>query len=369
MHSKRTRTVFAIFLIVAALFLFSEPQAAAPAAPSLVARPYPGSVPEHMKEGRHAPCGDNANTWCFLTRDSVEKVRAFYAQEGIRLEPIAAKLLPGIGAGISNLEQDLRYQLDDDWPIGSLHVAPREFYRTTGADDVPSYFNALAVMTRRQRTPLKGGKARQAVIDDKVLGGFALSPVTKPFIALYGNTFLEPDLLVPLYNRRMAVLNAFYRIVDGASAVEQKREEMRGRFTAQVGGTAADLDAREEELRQELRQLLARKPEKKGQYQAVKRGIHNRETREKAQPELDKILMSDPELAAWKKRSDALAGQVQEREVKGAAQAGRQLQVEDVEAFLQTLEPDGYTTRILISGSEGRRVTRDAATLKREWRN
>jgi len=369
MHSKRIRTVLAIYFVVAALFLFSEPRAAAPTMPSLVARPYPGSVPEHMKEGKHAPCGDNENAYCFLTRDAVEKVRAFYAQEGIRLEPIAAKVLPGIGGGISNLEQDLRYQLDNDWPVGSLHVAPREFYRTTGADDVPSYFNAVAVMTRGQRAPLKGEKARQTVIDDKVLGGFALSPVTKPFIALYGNTFLEPDLLVPLYNRRMAVLSAFYPSVDHASVVEQKREEMRERFTAPAGAPAADLDARKDELREELRKLLARKPEKKGQYQALKRGIHNKESREKIQPELDKILMSDPELAAWKKRSDALARQVQEREAKGAAQAGRRLQAEDVDAFLQALEKDAYYTRILISGSEGRRVTRDAATLKREWRN
>jgi len=235
---------------------------------------------------------------------------------------------------------------------------------------VPSYYNALAVMTRGQRPPLKGEKARQAVIDDKVLGGFALTAVTKPFIAQYGNTFLDPDLLVPLYNKRMAVLSAFYPTVDHASVVEQKREEMRGRFTAPAGGgTSADLDAKEDELREELRQLLNRKPEKKGQYQSLKRGIHNKESREKIQPELDKILMSDPELAAWKKRSDALARQVEEREAKGAAQAGRQLQVEDVDAFLQTLEKDGYATRILISGSEGRRVTRDAATLKREWRN
>ena len=369
MQSKRTGTVFAIFLVAAAVFLYSEPRAAAPDMPALVARPYSGSVPEHLKDGKHAPCGDNANTWCFLTRDPEEKVRAFYAREGITLEPIAAKLLPGLGAGISNLEQDLRYQLDNDWPIGSLHVAPREFYRTTGADDVPSYFNALAVMTRGQRPPLKGEKARQAVIDDKVLGGFALSPVTKPFVALYGNTFLEPDLLVPLYNRRMATVSAFYPTVDGRSVVEQKREEMRGRFIAPAGGTSADLDAREDELREELRQLLARKPEKKSQYQALKRGIHNKESREKIQPELDKILMSDLELAAWKKRSDALARQEQEREAKGAAQASRQLQVEDVDVFLQSLEKDAYYTRILISGSEGRRVTRDAATLKREWRN
>jgi hypothetical protein len=369
MHSKRTGTVFCIFLIVAALFLFSEPQAAAPAMPGLVARPYPGAVPEHLKDGKHAPCGDNANTWCFLTRDPVEKVLAFYAQEGIRLEPIATKLLTGIGGGISSLEQDLRYQLDNDWPIGSLHVAPREFYRTKGADDVPSYFNAVAVMTRGQRAPLKGEKARQTVIDDKVLGGFALSPVTKPFIALSGSTFLEPDLLVPVYNRRMPVLNAFYRNVDGASVVEQKREEMRGRFTAQAGGSAAGLDAREDELRQELRQLLNRKPEKKNRYQSLKRGIHNKESREKIQPELDKILMSDPELAAWKKRSDALTREAQEREAKGAAQTGRRLQPEDVDAFLQALEKDAYFTRILISGSEGRRVTRDAATLRREWRN
>lgn len=355
-------------IILSLLLLSSELYAAAAPMPELVARPYPGSVPEHMKDGKHIVCGDNENAYCFLTRDTVEKVRAFYAKEGISFQPIAAKDLPSIGAGTSNIEQDLRYQLDSDWPVGSLHVAPREFYKTKGADDTPSYFNAVAVMTRKQRAPLAGEKARQAVIEDKVLGGFALSPVTKPFVALYGNIFLEPDQLVPLYNRSMAVLSGYYRSVDGHTVVEQKREEMRQRFTAgDAAGPAGDRDAKEEALRQELKELLARKPDKKGQYQSLKRGIHNKESRERIQPEMDKVLMSDPELAAWKKRSDAFQQQEKERETKSAAHAGRQMQVKDVEVFLQALEKDAYYTRILINASEGKRVKRDAATLRSEW--
>lgn len=62
--------------------------------------------------------------------------------------------------------------------------------------------------------------------------------------------------------------------------------------------------------------------------------------------------MSVPELAAWKKRSDAL----EQQSNQGAAQENRTLRDEDVEAYLQALEKEVYYTRILIHQSEGRRV-------------
>jgi hypothetical protein len=213
--------------VITAIILVSGPDVAAQGMPALVAKPYPGAVPEHMKDGKQTLCSDNENTYCFLTRDPVEKVKAFYAQEGIRLEPIPAGALANIGGGRSNFELALRYQLAEK-PIGTLLVAPVEFYQTKGADDTPSYFNAVAVMTGAQRVQVPGDdKGRQAVIDDEVLGPLALSPQTKPLVAVYGNVFLDPAQLVPHYNQHLAMLSGFFRYVDGNSVAQQKREDMR----------------------------------------------------------------------------------------------------------------------------------------------
>jgi len=75
--------------------------------------------------------------------------------------------------------------------------------------------------------------------------------------------------------------------------------------------------------------------------------------------------MSDPELADWKKRSDALEQQAGRAE--GSPQNNRTVRDIDVEAYLQALEKEVYFTRILIHKSEGRESRADAATLRREW--
>ncbi len=368
--------------VLTVLVLVSGPEAAAQGMPALVAKPYPGAVPEHTKAGKHARCGDNENTYCFLTRDPVDKVRAFYAQEGIRLESIAAKAVAKIGGGRSNFELALRYQLSDKL-IGTLLVAPVEFYQTKGSDDTPSYFNGVAVMTGSQRVQLQeDAKGRQAVIDDEVLGPLALSPETKPFVAIYGNVYLDPAQLVSHYNRHLAMLSGFFRNVDGNSVAQQKREEMRLRLTTPVaasGSSEDELDARRDAMRKELREIWARKTDKRRQYQMVElkaaqmRAAGDKDARKKIQPELDQIMMGDPELAAWKKRSDALEQQAKEVRAKEPAQQGglgnRELRNEDVAAFLQTLEKEVYYTRILIHASEGRRVKRDAATVQGEWKS
>jgi len=110
MNSNNAKIISRIFLILAALILVSGAQAAAQDMPVLVAKPYPGAVPEHTKGGKHVTCGDNEEAYCFLTRDPVEKVRANYAQQGIRLESVTAEELAGIGGGRSDLVP-LRVQL------------------------------------------------------------------------------------------------------------------------------------------------------------------------------------------------------------------------------------------------------------------
>lgn len=358
--------IHGVFIVLASLNLVAGAQAAAQDMPTLVAKPYPGAVPEHTKGGKHVTCGDSRGAYCFLTRDPVEKVSAFYARQGIKLEYWGSKALAkNEGGWYFNLVQELRVELDS--MPGELHAAPLEYYQTKGADDEPSYFNGVMVMAGAKRLPLQANdKGRQAVIDDRVLGHFALSPISKLGVPLYGNIYMEPAQLVPHYNRHLEMLSGYFREVDGGSAMGLKYAEMHPDWTQPMGASSGnEMDAKEESMRVELNEILARKPEKKNQYRALKRSIHNKESREKIQPELNKILMSDPELAAWKKRSDTLEQQERANE---SAQNNRSLRDEDVETYLQEMEKEVYYTRILIHMSEGRRVTRDAAILRREWK-
>lgn len=366
--------VLAVFAL-AALVPLSGPQAAAPDPPALVAKPYPGAVPEHTKGGRHVTCGDSRGAYCFLTRDPVDKVSAFYAGQGIKLEYWGPnELAKDAGGRFTNLVQALRVDLDSK--PGELHVAPLEFYKTKGADDEPSYFNGVLVMAGAKKISLQAdGKGRQAVIDDRVLGHFALSPISKINVPLYGNIYMEPAQLVPHYNRHLAMLSGYFRQVDGGSAAGLKYAEMFPRWTQPIGAIdekafMADMknEQAESQMENELSDILDRKPEKKREYRALLRGNRSKEARIKIQPELDKVLMSDPELAAWKKRSDALAQKTKQGSAKASAPDNRTLRDEDVAAYLRALEQEVYYTRILIHASEGRRVTRDAATLRREWR-
>lgn len=365
MNYRNARMIPGVFLVMVSLFPVAESQAAVQALPVLVAKPYPGAVPEHMKDGKHVPCGDNKEAYCFLTRDPVDKVSAFYAREGIRLESLPPKALAVIGGRVSNFEQALHVDLEGK--PSALLVAPLEFYQTKGADDEPSYFNALVVMTGAKKVPLKDDdKGRQAVIDDEVMEILALTPISKIMVPLYGDIYMDPARLVPYYNRHLAMLGGYFRDVDGNSAAKLKYAEMHPTWSLPAGASGGnEMDDKQEAMRTELKDILARKPEKKNQYKALKRGIHNKETRIRIQPELDKILMSDPELAAWKKRSDAL----EQQSNQGSAQENRTLRDEDVEAYLQALEKEVYYTRILIHQSEGRRVKRDAATVMGEWKS
>jgi hypothetical protein len=366
MYFTNKMFIHGVFIVLASLNLVAGAQAAPQDMPVLVAKPYPGAVPENSKDGKHIHCNASETAYCFLTRDTPDKVRAFYAKEGIKVESLANEERAAIGGWLSNFEQALRVDLESK--PSALFVAPLEFYQTKGADDEPSYFNGVIVMAGANRGSLQGdSKGQQAMIDDEVLGHFALSPISKIMVPLYGNIYMEPARLVPHYNRHLGMLSGYFREVDGSSAAKSKYLEMHPTWVLPVDASGGnELDAKQDAMREELREILSGKPEKKNQYQALRRSVHNKESREKIQPELDKILMSDPELAAWKKRSDAL--EQQEKAGGASAQSNRTVRDEDVEAYLQALEKEVYYTRILIHVSGGRSVKRDAATLRREWR-
>lgn len=363
MNPNYARCISGCTIVLAISILISGTQAAAMDMPALVAKPYPGSVSEYTREGKPATCGDNEEAYCFLTRDPVEKVSAFYAQQGIKLKTVSAKERAEVGDGMSNFEFGL-HQVSLEVRPSELLVAPLEFYQTKGADDDPSYFNALIIETKAKSAPLKTDEqGKQAIIENMALGHFALSPISKIMMPTYGNIYMEPALLVPHYNRHLSLWSGYLRQVDGEPVTKLKYVELHPTWVLAAASDGGGNDAKEEEMRKELKEILARKPDKKREYQSLRRSAHDKEARKKLQPELDKILMSDPELAAWKKRSDALEKQSN----SGAAQSNRAVTNEDVEAYLQALEKEVYYTRILIHISEGRRVSRDPAKIQSEW--
>lgn len=377
-------------IAVAALASLSIGGAAAQGGPKLVAKIYPGAVPADTKAGKSVKCGDNGNAYCFLTRDSAEKVRAFYAQEGVKLEPIPAA---GVGGGRSNFELALRYQLEEG-ETGTLQAAPVEFYQTTSAADEPSYFNGVAVMTKAPKRKLQGtDKATLAVVtDDPVMAAIAITPEKAQLMALYGGLRLEPAQLVPHYNRHLAMLGGYFQSVDGESVPRIRLAEAHTRMTAPTyDAKRSDREedqasAGRQQLSQELKELLKRKPNQRMQYAGVQMQMTERmragdkDAKAKAQPELDKILMSDPELAAWKKKRDALDQQTQGHRAQGdrdseakqqaqqKARSDPEQQSREVGAYLDGLEKEVHATRIVIHGSEGKRVKRDAATVQGEWK-
>jgi hypothetical protein len=359
-------------LTLAAFTFVLVTQSAAQNLPGLVAKPYPDSVPEHMKNGKHVICGDSKGAYCFLTRDPIDKVSAFYAQQGAKLESISAKERANVGGWRSNFEQSVRASLENK--PSALMAAPLEFYKTKGADDEPSYFNAVIVMAGAKKTPVSANdKGKQTIIDDRVLGLLALTPISKIMVPLYGNIYMEPDKLVSHYNRHLDMLSGYFRVVDGNSAEKMKYMELHPDWVQPAGSDANAQMAQmknelaESQMENELSDILDRKPDKKREYRALLRGNRSGEARTRIQPELDKVLMSDPELAAWKTRWDALVQRTRTGSAKEAAPGNRTLRDNDVEAYLQALEKEVYYTRILIHASEGRRVTRDAATIRREW--
>jgi len=354
-------------ILLITLFALVTPVASAQGMPALVAKPYPGAVPQNTESGKHVPCGSsNSSAYCFLTRDPVEKVRAFYAKEGIKLVPLITDQQQDYGGW-----RDLRGILEGE--PSTLLGAPLEYYQRKGRDenddDMDTHFNSLIVSTGAKMTPLQADdKGQQTIIEHDAMVNFALYSVSKTMVPLYGNIFMEPAKLVPHYNRHLSMWGGFFRKVDGNSEAKMKYVDMFREWTMPDGfGARNDTDAKQEALRKELKEILSRKPEKKREYKALTRGIHDRQSREMIQPELDKILMSDPELAAWKKRSDAQEQREKAGSAKGSAHSNRTLRDEDVEAYLQALEKETYYTRIMIHAS-GRHDTRDPAAVQRKWK-
>jgi hypothetical protein len=379
-----------MLIAIVALAAVAAGDARAEQGPKLVARVYPGAVTEYTKAGQRAQCGDNENAYCFLTRDSAAQVTAFYAQEGVKLERIPAA---GLGGGRSNIELALRFQLEEN-AIGALVAAPVEFYQTTGSADTPSYFNGVAVMTPAPKRALPGAdKAALGIVSsDPILGAIAVAPEKAAFMAALGGLQLDPARLVPHYNRHLPMLAGYFQSVDGEPLPRRRLAELHQRSSAPTFDAAASQQSEDQAsdaraaLSRELKDLLKRRPAKRMDYAGVQlkmaqqMGAGDTSAKANGQAELDKILMSEPELAAWKHKRDALDRQTQSTRARadGAADAKQKAQQQAqgdpeqqsraVGAYLDGLDKEVYSTRILIHASEGKRVKRDAATVQGEWR-
>lgn len=286
----KTALVLAISLIALA-----APQVSAQQLPTLVAKVYPGAVIQKTKVGKAVRCGlgeGHHDAFCFLTKDPIEKVRDFYAREGVKLEPIpVGKDQNAADDGLFDLEEAVRLQLSRGG-IASLHAAPVEFWESHSAGDEVSYFHSVIVMSGKGKGKLQGSAAtnKAAILENEIFRGFALTPELA-FMSESVELLVDPDRLVPLYNRHTALQGAFFK---------------------------------EEASESSMQQLLGKAREKRG---------------------VESIMGDKPELL-----------KTQDNKAK------------TIDALLGEIEKEAYPTRILIQRSRKDGVSRDPATVEKEWR-
>lgn len=220
-----------LHVILAGLLLCAValPDASAQSPGELVAKPYPGAVfcetkggkpvPNRLGETQHIPS-------CYLTRDPIEKVVAFYAQAGLKLAPITVKADQNVpGDQLYYLELALQLQLERG-AIGAMYAVAMEYVETRGADDEASYFNGIVVETRRPKP-----KFDQAPKD--IIMAYHESSFLMP---MYMFLELQPDEdTVRLYNRHLALPNAFFPKTDGKSLPDVRGDELVMRMMQQSG--------------------------------------------------------------------------------------------------------------------------------------
>ena len=86
----------------------------------------------------------------------IEKVRAFYASEGVTLGPIPiGKSQNEVGDGLYDLEEAARLQLGRD-DLGSLFAGPVELWKPKSSADEPTYFNTVVVISGKSASKLQG---------------------------------------------------------------------------------------------------------------------------------------------------------------------------------------------------------------------
>lgn len=226
-------------MILSALISFSVSIASAQELPTLVAKVYPGAAAGNARAGKTVPCGYGEgfhDAFCFLSKDPVEKVLAFYAAEGVKLNPIPVKKDQNApGDGLYDLEEAVRLQLIRE-EIGAIYAGPVEFKQSRSAADEPSNFNSVIVMTGKPRAKYsesaKNNKAE--IFEDTIFVGFALKPETAAFFNMGIELGVDPDRLIPVANKHIGLQGAFFKKEGGKSLMDKRVEEFRAKRSAEL---------------------------------------------------------------------------------------------------------------------------------------
>jgi hypothetical protein len=338
-------------LALAALATIIGSQAAAEELPPLVAKLYPGAVAGTTDEGKIIQCGGNQvdyhKPYCFLTKDSIDKVREYYARAGIKLEPVPVKRGQNTqGDSLDNLAEAASLQLNRE-VIGSIYAAPVEYVQTHSAADEPSYFNTVIVISGKSKQKLQGSAQanRAAILEDPIFGTFALTPESAP--SMIAGLMVDPELLIPLYNKHIALQGSFFTMEGSSSWFEINHKKL---------GVKRMTDRFAEQLKENREKSDQRKAERKNMtlemrmQQRAERAVEREKKREQrdADRKNNVVRKAAPAVTEdWGPEAD---------------------RAKVIDAFLDEMEKEAYPTMIMIQRAGKSGVTRNPAVMLKAWR-
>lgn len=342
-------------LVLIALFAFVAPQVSATELPALVAKNYPGAVAAYTKAGKIISCGD---AFCFLTKDPIAKVREFYAREGVKLGQITVnKNYDGSKPdGLADLDEAVNFQLDRE-KIGSIYAAPIEYLKgecpdPCGEDDeIPPSFNSIVVISGKGKQKLQGSAQanKAAILEDSIFGAFALTPESAQFQLMMGGLAVDPDRLIPLYNKHIALQGAFFQEEEGKTWFEINRGKL-------IEKRIAESNAEQNKDSSERREKRAAEREDRKNMTIEMR---MQKLREKT---------AEREQRREQRREKRAVEQAKTSDEKAVEKWGTQNdRIKVIDAFLDEMEKEIYSTLIVIERSE-KGAIKDPAIVQKRWR-
>lgn len=351
MNFTRANNIARISLALAAFITLSAAQAATQELPALVAKPYPGAVAGRTEAGIIIQCGGNNvdyhKPYCFLTKDSIDKVREYYARAGIKLEPIPVKTDQNTkGDSLNNLAEAASLQLSRE-EIGLIYAAPVEYVETHSAADEPSYFNTIIVISGKSKQKLQGTAQanRAAILEDPIFGTFALTPESAPF--MIGGLMVDPDLLIPIYNKHIALQGSFFTM-EGSSTwfeINHKKlsvKRMTDRFAEQMKENREKSDQRKAERKNMTLEMRMQQRSERAAEREKKREQRDAERKNNADKKVAPVDSED-----WGSQID---------------------RAKVIDAFLDEMDKEAYPTIIMIQRSGKSGASKNPAILQKEWR-
>lgn len=342
-------------LVLIALFAFVAPQLAAKELPALVAKNYSGAVAAHTKAGKIIPCGD---AFCFLTKDPITKVREFYAREGVKLGQIMVnKNYDGSKSdGLADLDEVVNFQLDRE-EIGSIYAAPVEYQeppKTEGTNE-NEHFNAVIVISGKGKQKLQGSAQanKAAIIEDRIFSTFALTPESAQFQLMMGGLAVDPDRLIPLYNKHIALQGAFFQEEDGKTRfqinlgklIEKRNAESYAGQHAEQNKDSSERREKRAAEREDRKNMTIEMRMQRLREKTAEREQRREQRREKRAVEQAKTS-DEKAVEKWGTQDD---------------------RIKVIDAFLDEMEKEIYSTLIVIERSE-KGTIKDPAIVQKRWR-